>query len=122
MYIPPYITKIIVASAVPKLIEAVSKQIDNLFSYVLPSNDPIVTKSISKRKKPDTTKLTQKHYDAIIHIYNEWVIYNRSHPKNKKTQQDLTDVINHELSLDKSRTTLSKIWRGVIKREDLPTG
>lgn len=74
------------------------------------------------RKKPDTTKLTQHHYNFICSARRQWEQYNKDNPKDRKSIQDLTDVINEKLGLNKSTRAYSRIWNGEIKPEDLPTG
>lgn len=74
------------------------------------------------KRKNDTTKLTQWHYDQIMQIHKQWVKYNLNNPKNKLTTQDLTNKINEILGMNKSRTSLSKVWRGKVNRDNLPVG
>lgn len=77
----------------------------------------------SKRKRPDNSKLTQWKMDFIIYAHQEWLAYNEGKPMHeRKSAQDLVDVINDRLGTDKSQKYLSRVWNGHFKREELPKG
>lgn len=79
--------------------------------------------SRSSRKKPDHTKLTQYHYDFIVHARLQWEQYNRDRPyRERKTVSDLVAVINDRMGTDKSQRALARIWTGEIPRDSLPVG
>jgi len=61
-------------------------------------------------------------YDFIICAHDDFIQYNFSHPKNKKTTEDLTKLINERMGTNKSRTALSRVWLGHVDRDDLPVG
>jgi len=72
------------------------------------------------RKKYDLTKFTKLHYDYIMNKYNNIMTYNKLHPKNKVTTDVVVNLVNHRFKMNKSRTTISKIWQGKIDRNSLP--
>lgn len=74
------------------------------------------------RKKPDTTKLTQYHYDFIVSARQEWEEYNRTHPGKRKSLQELVDAINERMGTNKSGRALGRIWSGEVPRDSLATG
>lgn len=91
----------------------------------------IVTEDVSKKpkktrklhKKPDTTKLTQHHYDFILASHKAWKEYNSGLPRESKIPVDaLCREINQKLGLNKSNRALSRVWLGEINRDDLPVG
>ena len=74
-------------------------------------------------KKYDTTRFTQAHYDFIMICYREFLAYNAARPhKDRKTQQDLANVLNEKTGLDKSTTAYARIWRGKVDRDSLAPG
>lgn len=74
-------------------------------------------------KKYDASKFTQKHYDFVLECYEDLKRHNSiASPANKKTQQDLADVLNKITGLDKSVTAYARIWGGQVDRETLAVG
>jgi len=123
MNIPPItviITRAIALAFIPKAIETIEDTFKKLINEWFDENEPV--KTIKYRKPPDTTKMTQFMFDKIMSIRNQWVYHNTNFPKDKRTQNDLTRVINEQLGLNKSRTTLARVWNGKLNREDLPKG
>jgi len=74
------------------------------------------------RKKPDTTKFTQVHYDFVIEAHAQWLIFNEANPKDKKTRYDLIQCINEITGLNKSISAYARIWRKELDRDSLPVG
>lgn len=84
-------------------------------------NPPVKKRVLTK--KPDTTKLTQHHFDYILESYHVWKEYNQGLPRKYKVPiEALCRQINAALGLDKSQRALSRVWLGEINREDLPVG
>ncbi len=76
-----------------------------------------------KPKKPrDTRPFTKVHFDYANKIHRKWQEYNNSHPGKYRKQDVIIAHLNKQMGLDKSRTAMSKLWNGTIKREDLPAG
>lgn len=71
------------------------------------------------RKQSDTTKITQVHYDGIMAWYK---LYLKGEITGVRTTQQLTDFINKQSGLNKSRSVYSKIWNGGVDRESLSKG
>ena len=111
-----FLAKTAILSAIPKLVDEISLM---LFGPDAPTTQE--PKQIT-RKHVDSTKLTQGMYDFIVSAHIEFTEYNVVHPHKKKTQFELTDVINEHLELDKSLSVYSRVWRGLIDRNDLPVG
>jgi len=111
-----FLAKTAILSAIPKLVDEISLL---LFGSDTP---PVPVAKQIQRKHVDSTKLTQGMYDFIVSAHEEFIAYNFSHPHNKKTQFELTDVINEHLELNKSLSVYSRVWRGLIDRNDLPVG
>ena len=58
-----------------------------------------------------------------MECYRAFEEYNRTASKGKrKTQEDLTDLLNERMNLNKSSTAYRKVWRGHIDRETLAIG
>lgn len=74
------------------------------------------------RKKSDTTKLTQVHYDFIKFAHKEFKQWNVDHPKDKKSTEELKDIINEKMELDKSVAIYSRVWCGHVDRDTLAAG
>ncbi len=86
---------------------------------IVPSSED---KPVPKRKH-DTTKFTQYHYDFIVQSYEEFVYHNAQRVRSEhKTQKDLTDALNKKLNLNKSSTSYARVWNGKVDRESLPVG
>lgn len=78
---------------------------------------------VSTRKKADTTKFTQAHYDYIVSAHAEFLAYNKAADTcDKKTQQDLADVLNERLGLNKSVNSYGRVFRGKLDRSTLANG
>lgn len=73
-------------------------------------------------KKYDTTPFTQMHYDFIVDCFTEFQAYNELMPRQRKTQQDLANVLNEKTGLDKSVNAYARIWRGQVDRDSLARG
>jgi hypothetical protein len=131
MTIMTMITRTAVASIIPKLISSVtdmfSSSDDNPRSATslrekaanaLPS---VVNKPA---RKHDTTKFSSAQHDFITEAYlvnraNNLMARAGSRTHSVETQDDLTDQLNKQLDLYKSRTSYSLVWNNTIKREDL---
>lgn len=76
------------------------------------------------RKPRDTTKLTQYMYDFICFARQQWEQYNAQCERgcDKKSLQDLADVINQRMNTDKSVRALARVWAGQVDRDMLPAG
>lgn len=86
---------------------------------IVPSSDD----EPAPKRKHDTTKFTQYHYDFIMQSYEEFVYYNGQRVRSEhKTQKDLTDALNIKLNLNKSSTSYARVWKGKVARESLPVG
>ncbi len=74
------------------------------------------------RKKPCMVKLTQEDHDTVCELYQQRNAYNMQGNNEKRYDtQMLTDRLNEYLGANKSVSVYSKIWRGVISREQLPS-
>lgn len=105
------------------ILYTIPKAVNELWDFLF--EDEVVPepkKQRSNRKKRDTTKLTQHHYDYVITLYALWKKHNIEHPKNKKTQERLVEILNQKLNLNKGRTFYARIWSGKVDRDDLPLG
>lgn len=75
------------------------------------------------RKKYDSTPFTQQHYDYIIKCYEKFTRHNTPLKRaERKTQQDLADILNRRLKLNKSVHAYSRVWRHMVDRDALATG
>jgi len=96
------------------------QEIYEWFEDLAPKTKPVeVPTATSCRKKYDTTQFTQEHFDHVLEAYKVHVIKNTG--GKKQTQDELTHQLNGELSLNKGKTSYSRIWRGKVNREDLPS-
>lgn len=85
--------------------------------------EPSPLKIKAPRKKSDTTKFTQQHFDFIVAERARWVSHNEGKPRAEKISiVELCNHLNQQLNMDKSPRALSRIWNGEIDRDDLPTG
>jgi hypothetical protein len=123
--------KSVVLSLTPIVVDIVSEAISSTLSEATAAVHNLLgsttepeklTVRSNTPKKSDTTKLTQYMYDFIIYAHTDWKNFNRQNPKNKKTMEELIEVINTYMGTDKSRTTLGRIWNGRIDRDNLPVG
>ena len=92
---------------------------------VYSSRDDVYTPPPKNHKSYDTTRFTQGHYDFIMVCYAELLHHNnlaKVGGYERKTQQDLADVLNEKMGLDKSVNAYARIWRGYVDRDDLPQG
>ena len=74
------------------------------------------------RKPSDTTKITQYMYDFVVYAHADLKGYNKRNPRDRKSVQDLADVINAKMGTDKSASNLGRIWNGKLNREELAEG
>jgi hypothetical protein len=77
---------------------------------------------LPQRKKRDSTKLTQYHFDFICYARKEWERYNQDFPDQKKPLSELVETINARMGTDKSLRALYDVWSGRVNRDDLPVG
>lgn len=66
-------------------------------------------KSKPKRKDADRAALTDYHKAVIRAEYKSYVLFNKNH-KRKMSTQELTNLINARIGLNKSVRTYSRIW------------
>ena len=92
-----------------------NNMLKSIFGSYITTEKPI-------RKKNDSTKFTQYHYDFIIYAYRDMKIWNMNNPKDKKTTMELTAVINSKMGTHKSVTSLARIWNGKVDRNSLAVG
>ena len=78
------------------------------------------------RKKSDTTRFTQRHFDYILWRYRTFRDYNENGKNTlgfaKQTVLELIVEMNTVMGTDKSRTAISRVWQGKIDRSTLATG
>ncbi|WP_027855037.1 hypothetical protein [Marinobacterium litorale] len=100
------------------------KLIKKILSMIFPSAEPVAETPKRKRRSPthrDTTKLTQWHYDIIVHRHAAWLYHNKTHSHaERRSAQDLVNEINSLMGTQKSHRALARIWNGELQREDLP--
>jgi len=77
---------------------------------------------VKPRRKRDTTKFTQVHFDAIHELRADWCRFNERNPTLKRPLQRLFDQVNDEMGMQKSNRAIARVWDGSIKRGDLPVG
>lgn len=83
-----------------------------------------VVPKIIYRKKSDTRKLNQYHYDFILEAHTQWVTFNLNPDRKgpKKLKKDLVKVINDRFGMSKSAGCYRVIWKHKIQKCDLPVG
>ena len=106
--------------------------INNVFIQDEPVNTFVLPEWLSEprkscRKPSDTTKLTQGMYDFVIEMKAEQNLSNVLHQRNPikhsyETTEELCDYLNMVFGTTFSRSKLTRIWTGKVKREDLPVG
>ena len=90
---------------------------------VIQEREADLVKSVNSFRKPsDNTKYTQFMFDFILYAHDNYILYNRQNPKDKKCISDLAAVINERMHTHKSSTSLSQIWNGHLDRATLATG
>lgn len=100
----------------------INTRIDKLIE-IIKEKDADLVKSVNSFRKPsDNTKYTQFMFDFILYAHDNYILYNRQNPKDKKCIPDLTRVINERMLTHKSSTSLSQIWNGHLDRITLATG
>jgi len=75
----------------------------------------------SIRKKRDTTRFTQVHYDLIMRVRANQLEHNKV-SKDRVSNVQVTEYLNETLCLDKSTRAYSHLWSGDVPRESLATG
>jgi len=102
----------IVAAIAPALPDAIS----SLWDWFTSTEDGESYKEQPKivHKKHDSHKFTQKEYSFICDTHAYYT--------NMYTQAEITSFLNERLSLDKSITSYSTIWRGKTIFKLLPVG
>lgn len=101
-----------------------------LLDFLKQVPDPAVTEQmglhisspLERRRRNDSTRFTQHHYDYIVETFAQYKEYNRNHPNDKRTTHDLTKVLNLRLGLKKSRTSYANIWNHKVDRNSLAYG
>lgn len=89
---------------------------ERMYKTYFSSEDP-VTKQTSSRKKRDSTRFTQAHYDVIVSEHSDYLLAKAAGISG--TTKDLTNLLNTKLGLSKCRSAYGRIWNGKINRDDL---
>ena len=94
--------------------------------------EPIVTKparAFNGRKADcnrDRTPFTQHHYDVVMKAHNARISHNTRFAQGEEQERisvkNITEFLNEELNLKKSRQSYAEIWCNKVSRETLPTG
>ena len=99
-----------------------------------PVDEPKVTSAPAKRafngRKAGCTRdmsvLTRQHFDTIMDAHHLRIAHNQSVAKSGRgeriTVSQITQELNKQLGLNKSRQTYSNVWLGNTKRASLPEG
>lgn len=112
-----------IKQALTFLIPALVKEGYDYLTADKPTDKPISNETI--RKKSDTTKVTQYMYDFIMHEFVSWRNTNFTKLSTGLTCRGHSAFcahLNFELGLNKSQSSLSKLYNGHIDRASLPTG
>ncbi len=125
--------KTAIVCAVPKIIDALSDWFTGKpAKFTGKSSEPesaipiaqtkLPAPLVSLRKKRDSTRWTQVHYDYVIFMFGVWTDWNFNNPKDKKTRNQLVDFLNARMGLHKSKTAYSRIFNGMVDRNALAKG
>jgi hypothetical protein len=78
---------------------------------------------VRTRKRRDTTKFTQYHFDYIMRAHRELKEYNATaKPGQRKSVSEMVSELNAEFGMDKSSACMGNVWNGKIKRHELAVG
>ena len=71
--------------------------------------------------KPKRKYFIQADYPVIMGLRKEWIIHNdkTNHIEDKWTVQELVDLTNKQLDLNKSVVAYRNVWFGRIKKADM---
>lgn len=111
MKIPVSVTQFLAFVLTPQIVDSAVKTATEFFEGT-PTSNP--------KKRYDMTPLTRDDFDLVMHEWGIMSDYNKTaKPGKRRTQCELTKLLNEKMGYHKSVSVYSKIWLGKTKREDL---